>query len=168
MADIPGTGADGNVKVVFVPAIADTSAPTVTELTATGAVDVSCYLTADGWTPGLDEQTVTDERLCSTATYEQPGRSQRSLDIKYVENPGDDTNNKAATSLTKGTKGFFVVRRGPEQSTEFAEDDVVDVWPVTMGAQAKQPPEANSVLQIAQKAFVTGEVQQDVTVAAGA
>ena len=165
MADVPSTPADGNVKVAFVPTLADPSAPTVTELTAVGVIDLSCYLTADGWTPGLDEQVVSDERLCSTQTFEQPGRSSRTLGIKYVENPTSATDNKAYTTLEPGTSGFLVQRRGVAHSGAFAASDKVDVWPGTAGKYDPQPPEANSVLKVAQKWFVTGTVQQGASVA---
>ena len=163
MADVPSTPADGNVKTVFVPAIAVLSAPTVTELEA--GTDLSCYLTGDGWTPGLDEQTITDERMCDTQTYEQPGSYTRSLSVKYVENPTDSTNNAAYTTLAPGTKGYLAQRRGVPYDQAWAADDKVDIWPTTMGQYDKQPPERNSTLKVAQKAFITAAVRQDATVA---
>lgn len=166
MADVPSTPADGNVKIAFVSTLADPAAPTVTELTAVGVVDLSCYLTADGWTPGLDEQVVTDDRLCSVQTFEQPGRSSRTLTIKYVENPGSATDNKAFDTLAPGTSGYLVERRGVAQATAFAAADVVNVWPIKAGQYDPQPPEANSVLKVQQKAFVTGTVQMAKDVAA--
>lgn len=166
MADIPSTPADGNVKVAFAPALADPSAPTTTELTGAGVIDLSCYLTADGWTPGLDEQVVSDDRLCDTQTFEQPGRHSRTLAIKYVDNPTDDTNNLAYTTLVPGTVGYLVVRRGAPYDQAFAAGDKVDVWPIKAGQYDKQPPEANSTLKTAQKAFVTGPVRDDVELAA--
>lgn len=159
MADIPSTPADGNVKIAFVPTLADPAAPTVAELTGAGVIDLSCYLTADGWTPGLDEQVVADDRLCSVQTFEQPGRSSRTLSIKYVENPGSATDNKAFDTLAPGTSGFLVERRGAAQATAFAASDVANVWPGTAGQYDPQPPEANSVLKVSQKWFVTGTVQ---------
>lgn len=166
MADIPSTTADGNVKVVFVPAIANTAAPTAAEVTAVGAVELSCYLTADGWTPGLDEQVVTDDRLCSTQTFEQPGRNSRTLAIRYVENPTSATDNDAFDTLVPGTAGFLVERRGEAYSGALAAADVVNVWPVKAGQYSPEPPEANSVLKVSQKMFVTGTVQIGVAVTA--
>lgn len=166
MADIPSTPADGNVKVAFVPTLADTSAPTVAELTGAGVIDLSCYLTSDGWTPALDEQVITDDRLCSVQTFEQPGRSSRTLSIKYVENPGSATDNKAFDTLVPGTSGFLVERRGKSHDTAFTATDVVNVWPGTAGQYDPQPPEANSVLKTQQKWFVTGSVQMGKSVTA--
>lgn len=169
MADIPATPADGNVKVVLVTAIANTAAPTVTELNAGSTVDISCYLTSDGFTPSLNEQTVTDERLCSTATFEQPGRSQRSLDVIYIDNTNTADDNDAKETLVPGDDLFLVVRRGlPFDDTFAATTQKVSVWPIKPGQYSDLPPEANSVLKTAQKLFVTGGVQSDVAVAAGA
>lgn len=166
MADIPSTPADGNVKVVWVPTIADPDAPTVTEVTGGTVVDVSCYLTGSGWNPGLSEQTVTDDRLCSTETFEQMGRSQRTLAVQYIDNPTSATDNDAFEAFVPGTTGYFVVRRGEAYDTALAAADVVDVWPVTAGQYSPLPPEANSVLKVDQKMFVTARVRIGVPVAA--
>lgn len=164
MADLPSTLADGNVKVAFVPAIANPDAPTTAEVTA--GTDMSCYLTADGWNPGLDEATVADDRLCDTQTYERRGRVSRTLTIRYVENPGDATNNAAFTTLAPGTSGFFVVRRGSAYDAAFAATQKVDVWPVEAGEYNELPPEANSVLRVEQRMFVRGPKRTQVAVAA--
>lgn len=164
MADIPSTPADGNLKVVWVPTIANPDSPTATELSAAGAVDVSCYLTGDGWAPSLSEDTISDPRLCETATFEQPGRAQRSLSVTYIENPGDATNNKAYDTFIPGTAGYFVVRRGKAFDTAFAAADKVDVWPVKAGAYSPNAPTANSVLTVTQKMFVTAKVRTQVAV----
>lgn len=161
---IPSTNADGNVKVLWVPAISNPAAPTVAELTAVGVKDLSCYLTSDGWTPGLDEATISDDRLCDTQTYEKPGRSSRSLALKYIENPTDPTNDVAFVTLVPGSTGNFVIRKGLPYTTAIAAAQKVDVWPVQLGQQDSQPPEANSVLKAAQKAFVTGPVLSRQTV----
>ena len=166
MADIPSTPADGNVKIVFVPTLADPAAPKATELAGAGVIDLSCYLTSDGWTPGLDEQVISDDRLCSTQTFEQPGRSSRNLGIKYVENPGSATDNQAFDTLTPGTSGFLVERRGKSKDAAFAAADSVNTWPGTAGQYDPQPPEANSVLKVAQKWFVTGTVHIGAAVGA--
>lgn len=166
MADIPSTPADGNVKVVWVPAIADPDAPTVAEVTGASAVDVSCYLTGDGWNPGLDEQTISDDRLCSRETFEQAGRSSRTLTVRYVINPTDPTNNKAQETFVPGTQGFFVVRPGTDYEPDLAASDNVRVWPVSAGQMNELPPEANSVLKAEQRMFVRGPVRMNATIGA--
>lgn len=168
MADIPSTPADGNMSVLLVPEIADPAAPTVTELTATGVVDISCYLTSDGYTPGLDEQVVNDERLCSTQVFEQPGRHSRTLDVIYIDNtnsPNATTDNQAKETLIPGSTHYLVVRTGLPFDDPYAADQEVEVTPIKAGQYRKQPPEANSVLKIAQKLFITGPVVTGTVVA---
>lgn len=166
MADIPSTPADGNYKVVWVPAIANPDAPTVSEVTGGTAVDLSCYLTADGWTPGLSEQVITDDRLCSVETFEQVGRAARTLAVRYVVNPTDTVNNKANDTLVPGTDGYFVTRSGKAFDSALAAADKVWVWPVTPGQYNELPPEANSVLKQEQKMFVRARVRANVAIAA--
>src|SRR5690606_40283790 len=60
--NIPSTPADGNIKTVLVPAVADLSAPTVTELTGQDVIDISCYLVRNGFALTTDQQVITDER----------------------------------------------------------------------------------------------------------
>lgn len=167
MADLPSTPADGNVKVVWVPTLTAPEAPTVAELSGGTVIDLSCYLTADGFTPGLDEQTIEDERLCDTETFEQPGRSSRTLEIVYIDNSNNTgLDNEALETLVPGTTGYFVVRRGKAYDDAFAAADKVDVWPLTAGQYSDQPPEANSVLKVGQKMFVTAKVRLRTAVAA--
>lgn len=169
MADIPSTPADGNVKVLIVPTIADPAAPKLTELNAVSAVDISCYLTSDGFTPSLSEQAIADERLCSTQTFEQPGRSSRGLDVVYIDNTNSAnaaTDNKAKSTLIPGSSAYLVVRRGlPFDAALAATTQKVSVWPIKPGQYSDLPPEANSVLKTAQKLFVTGPVRTDVAIA---
>lgn len=169
MADIPASPADGNVKVVLVSAIANTDAPTVAEVTAVGSVDISCYLTASGLTPSLSEQVIADERLCSTQTFEKKGRSQRTLEVEYIDNtntPDEDLYNLAKDTLVPGSKQFLVIRRGKAFDGALVATDKVTVYPIEPGEYNELPPEANSVLKIGQKLFVTGETKVSVAVAA--
>lgn len=161
--------ADGSVKVLWVPTIADTTAPTVDELTDTGVIDLSCYLTADGWTPGTDEQVSTDDRLCSRQTFERVGRFTETLEIMYVYQGQDltATDNLAHATLRYQELGYIVARWGADYEDAIAVGDLVDVAPAECGRQRKQAPEANGRLKIAQKIFIRNTLQQDVAVVAG-
>lgn len=167
MADLPSTPADGNVKVLWVPALAAPTAPTDDELTAVSVVDVSCYLTSDGWAPGLDEAAIADNRLCDTQTYEQPGRHSRSLQVTYIDNPNGALDNEAFETLVPGTAGYFVTRAGKAWDAVIAVGDDVNVWPVKAGQYSEMPPEENTPLRVMQKMFVTGRVRVRVAVVAG-
>lgn len=169
MALIPSTPADGNVAVWLVPAIADTTKPKLTEISAVTAVDISCYLTSDGYTTSLDQQVIADERLCSVETFEQPGRVTRSLSVVYIDNtnsPNATTANKAKDTLKPGSVHYVVVRRGKAFDAPFAVGDKVTVTPVKAGEYDDMAPEANSVLKTGQKLFVTERTQTGVALVA--
>lgn len=161
--DVPiSMPADGTVKVIFIPTIAG-AAPTVAEVTA--GTDLSCYLTADGWNPTTDEQVTTDSRLCTKQEFEQPGRVTESLEIQYVFNIDEDED-EARQTLSQGVTGYLGARWGKDVDDDVIAADDLDIYPIKAGIQRKQPPEANSVLRIAQKAFITGPVRRDVAVIA--
>lgn len=164
MTQPTGVPADGSLKVLFVPVIADPANPTAVALTAGGVLDLSCYLVGGGYNPATDEQAIVDDRLCSRQTYEQPGRYTDSLEIGYVFNPKSPANNQAYLALPAGTTGFIVARWGVAFETGIAAGDIVDVFPGTAGQRRKNPPEANSMLRAMQKWFVTGKVRKDVVV----
>lgn len=170
MSNIPSYPVDGNTLVKIVTAIADTAAPKVaTELNAGSSVDISCYLTAGGYRPSLSEQVITDERLCDTQSFEQKGRSQRGLDVEYIDNTNTAnavTFNKAKDTLVPGTPMFLVVRSGMPYTTALAAGQKVSVYPITPGEYSELQPEANSVFKIAQKMFVTNTVKISATTVA--
>lgn len=167
----PGVDAEGSVKVAWVPTLADPSAPSLTELSATGALDISCYITDQNFSPSADDATATDTRLCSKQVFETLGAATWSIDnIIYVYDPQnpESLSNKAYAAMKRGSHGYLVVRWGKdlEEFPDFAADDIVDVFPVQLGSQVKQPPEQNSKLKVSQKPVVTGSVVEDVKLAA--
>lgn len=166
----PGVSSDGMVKVSYVPAIAG-EAPTIAELNALTAIDLSCYLTRTGFAPNASENTATDERLCSKQVYEDFGTVTYTIgDLVYVYDAQDlvDTEgvNRAYLELKRDTVGFLVVAWGKEATEEWAAGDVVDIYPVKLGVQRKQQPESNSKLKVAQRPYVRGEVREDQVVLA--
>lgn len=157
---------DGMVKVAWVLSIANPAAPTQAELTAGTVLDLSCYLTDQGWAPALSEDTVTDPRLCSTQTFTRPGRNQTTLPLVYVYNPDNPTQDEARLALTNRATGYLVARWGVDYAGAFATGDIVDVYPVQLGQGNKQAATANTPLTIMQTAYVSSPgAQTDVTVA---
>lgn len=156
--------ADGNLRVAYLPTIADPQFPQLTELNAITTVDISCYITAEGFQPALEEQVITDDRLCSRATYEQPGRWQKTMTLSYVYNLLSPADNDAYLALTYLTVGFVVARWQAPYETDWADGDLLDVYPIKCGKQMKNQPTANSVLTVTQKLFITGESIDDAVV----
>jgi hypothetical protein len=156
--------ADGNVRIFWVSTIT-LAAPTVAQLTA--GTELSYYLTPDGFAPATDEQEVTDDRLADTQSYENRGRRRFTLGtLRYVTNPAAPTHDVAATTLVDDAAAYLVVRWGVDADTAWVAGQLVDIFPVKMGFQNPQPPEANSVLHVTQRIFVTGAARQRVAVAA--
>jgi hypothetical protein len=58
-----------------------------------------------------------------------------------------------------------VRREGKPFDAVFATGDETESWPIKSGKYSKLPPEANSVLRVTQKQFVTGRVTEGVVVA---
>lgn len=157
---------DGTLRIDFVPIITIRTAPTVAELSAVGAQELAGYVTGDGFAPSGEQATVTDERIASTQTFEQPGRKTKSLSVTYVHNPDDPTNNEAYITLAEGVTGYIVTRYGVPRAQAYAAGDIVDVWPITAGEPIKNWNGANSVHTATQRLFVTGDVVIDAVVAA--
>lgn len=161
--------ADGSVKVLWVPVIADALAPTLDELTAPEVIDLSCYLTDDGYAPAVDEQASTDARLCSRQVFERPGRFTYSLNLTYVYQGQDlsANDNRAFATLRPRELGNVVSRWGADYEDPVELGDLVEVWPSECGQQMKQAPEANGRLRLMQRIFITNLVRKDVAVVAG-
>lgn len=157
--NVPSTPADGNIKTVLVPAVADLAAPTLTELTATEAIDISCYLTRGGFALTVDEQTIPDERECDTIVRSAPGTINPSLEVTGIDNTNTEfaeTANKLAEALTKHSPWVAVRRRGKAFDADFAADDVVSVTSFRAGIRREVPAESNSVLRSVWTCFVDG------------
>lgn len=161
--------AEGNVKVAFVPAIANLSAPTVVELNA--GVDITCYLPETWAGVTADQAKGEQRRMCSKESFETLGRIKRAIsDFTYTYLPqalGTDPANKVKTKMAPGTHGFLVTRYGPDATDAWAADDVVDVLPAECGAQNKNTGGSDEFapLTITQGLSATGVLVEDAVVA---
>lgn len=163
--NIPSTPFDGNFKAVLVPAILDVDKPMLSEASAASAIEASCYFTGDGLAITVDEQTITDERLCSTSTFEKRGRKTHAIQSTYIDNtnsPAHSEYNAVREACNEGATHFLITRRNIPFENEFAEDQLVRVYPIECGFPAEVPAEANSVTRTTQKWFVTGDPGIDV------
>jgi hypothetical protein len=170
----PGVRAEGNLKVAYVPTIAVVTAPTVTEVTAAGALDISFFLTGGNFKPSGEQARGDDRRVGSKQTFEQLGREKSTIDdLIYVADPqaaAAAVNNKAMELFQEGVSGFFVVRYGLDAETvDFAATQKVDVWPIKFGVQNKTQLAENdefALITITQSVAVTGIVRKQVAIAA--
>jgi|SRR5690625_1097778 len=158
-SNVPSTPADGNIKTVLVPAVADLEAPTVTELTGEGVIDISCYLTRGGFALTVDQATITDERECDRIVRGAPGTVTPTLEITGIDNTNTqfaDTANELAEALTDGSQWVAVRRRGKAFEEDFEADDIVSVTSFRAGIRREVPAEQNSVLRSVWGTFIDG------------
>lgn len=152
--------------VLLVPAIADTTAPTIAEVTAGTVVDLSCYLTGEGFSPSVTENTSEDTRLCTKQIFENPGDFVEGLELSYVFNNLDEDEDEARINLTAGVDKFIVARYGIDPEDSISTGDIVDVFSFRAGKQRKNTPGRNSVHTITQKLFLNDITRHDVAIVA--
>lgn len=169
-----GVKYEGNLKVAYVPTIADLTAPTVAECTATGALDISFFLTAGNFKPDIAQNRGDDRRVGSKQTFQTLGRENPTIDdLVYIADPqaaAATPGNKAMELFQSGVAGFFVVRFGLDAETvDFVAAQKVDLWPIVFGVQRKTQQEADNEfakITITQAVAITAPVKQNIAIAA--
>lgn len=130
--------ANGKDSWFWVPAIADMTAPTTTEINAASGLNISCYLLAeqDG-VSGTAEKVRLARLLCETSTTEGLGERQWTLaDLMGVFDPqaAAASDSKKAWELFKqGASGYLVRRQGvvaDSATPEATAGQFVDVFKV--------------------------------------
>lgn len=163
----------GKKNWIFVPAIADTTAPTVAEITGATALDVSCYFYNSTGAPDVNQNRVqAPQRVCDTQQFEQLGLAQwQGGDMRYAVDPqaasGSD-GKKALEKFAEGTTGFLVKRTGVAVDTAVTAGQFVTVYPVALGTPVETEEGDGEAAEAAIKqAFaITAEPSQFVAVAA--
>lgn len=160
---VPASSAsDGRWKVVYVPTASNALSAAI--LNGGTAKDLTYSFTADGFNYGITQSTVEDKRLSLTQDLSQPGRSQETLEVKYVDSV-DATS--ADAILTPGSTGQLAVRRGTANATNLtATTDKVDVITYTAGVKRPDAPTENGVDTVSQTLFITAVTLRDQTVVA--
>ena len=139
-----GQAADGRGLVLFVPAIADPTAPTLSELTANGVKKITYGLAPDGFDWQTSIATITSGRYTLEQALELDGVITDTLEVKWVYNRTTPT--VVETTLgTKGVTGFIVVRLGYPNDTAIAAGQKLNgVIPISTSLARDVPPTANS------------------------
>ena len=139
MSDIP---ADGNIRVAWVPTIANISGPTVAELNA-GTL-LTDKIAGDGLV-GFEATTgeIDTSSLASTFDTKSIGRDEFSgTMLRLKKQTGTDT---AYNLLVRGTEGYVVIRRDIAFDVAWAEGQAVEVYPAVCGRERLLPPEKNTM-----------------------
>lgn len=170
--DLPVQPADGNVRIDIVPAIADITAPKLTELNLSGStgLNASCYLTADSALVGVEQATISVQLLCQTVDRNEPGRKTVTLGMTAVDNtntPAATDSNEFAELVTEESVHYFVMRYGKAWDAPYVADDEVYIVKFKAGQKVPMAPEANSYIRSVFNTFVQ-DFAGPVKVAAGA
>lgn len=145
---------DGNTKVAWVSSVASTVAPTAAELNA--GFDWTSRLTPDGLKTDPTTADVNTSSLASQFDTNQPGRRSYVCEVTFKRG-STALEDQPYTTLTYGTAGFLVVRRGVAYATAFATGDKCEVYPVTCGEPQNIAPVANEVLKVMVSLKVTSD-----------
>lgn len=140
---------DGKWKIAYVPSGNPLSVAIVKGVTSK---NLTYSFTPDGFNWAITQAEVTDPRLTLVQDLTRPGKKKETLETKYVASAATDS---AAVVLAEGTSGYFVVRRGTDNATDWTVGDKVDVITFTAGAQRPDAPVENGVDTISQTQFIT-------------
>jgi|SRR6267142_3769987 len=153
---------DGQIKVTFVPSIANIAAPTTAELAAGTALE--CLITADGLEIKTDEGVIEIPKLCETSMSQAPGRTTHGVTLTMVRQTtlGLDY---AWTVLLRNTIGFLVIRLALPYTTAYASAQKVIVYPGRVGERRLQKPEMNGATKSVSQWYVSSQPNLDATIA---
>lgn len=143
---------EGRTKVHWVPAIADTDAPTSTELSA--GTDLTSFVTKDGYQPNVTNNTIDTAGIDNDFNSMIQGSYGADLTLVCMR---DDTTDTAYETLVRLAQGYVVV--GLNSPTGIATADVVEVWPAELGT----PVMANSGADTLQTFTVNAAVSDPPT-----
>ena len=167
--------ANGKDSWFFVPAIADITAPTPTEINAATGLNISCFLWAEfeGVTSSTGKVTLP-RLLCETQQYEANDSttySMSDLDFAFAPQAASATDGKKAWDKFKagGLSGFLVRRQGVKANdvaSEATAGQFVDIIPVEVGAAVpgKTSTGADGVYRAVSPVAVTGAPEWNVAV----
>lgn len=136
--------ADGKDKLLWVPdgGIADLAAPTVTELTAVGVVDLSFLVSKNNFALGpTGDADITDTPLGAEGETTAPGRTQYEASMEFYRYTETAEDIPWSTFTGKGIEGILVHRSTAKESTEaIAATDEVAVYESITGTPVPLGP----------------------------
>ena len=167
-----GINVAGKVSLYFVPAIANTAAPKLTEMNAVASCNISRVVYA--WDPNGSQGVTERSHYGSEFAGTMLGRAKFDpAELEYDDDPqgaGVAAEYAHLGKLTPGLTGFLVDRRGIHIDTALAAGQKVDIYPVEIGALNRVPIDPTSTdgqkLRDEFRVFVTGEVKHGVSITA--
>lgn len=161
----------GNIKLVFVPGaagISDYHAPTVTELSATGVLDLSELVTYANYKFGATgEDTLDDPALTARSNAKAPGlvNLEAGMDFFRWTDVAEDI---AWTTFTEaGIDGWLVERKGADWEDDFAAAEELKVARILTGNPQDLTPEKGGYVKFHQEFYPQEQYDGRAIVAAG-
>ena len=166
---MPKRLADGNTKLVYVPDLANPSAPTVTELSDAGVLDLSCLVAQNNFQLGATgEDAINDPALCATGNDSAPGRVNYEASMEFFRWTTTEEDKAWTTFTDKGIGGYLVQRIGKPVDQAFAADDEVQVYEVITGTPRLLTPDGGRYEAFALSFYVqSGGTDERAKVASG-
>lgn len=130
----------GTESWAWVPAVADKTAPTVTELTAATALHLQGFLPGDQeGISGSVEKVTMPRRMMETEQFEVNGATSYSApDFTLYFDPQADSGDDgklAWETLEDNAEGFLIHRQGVDPTTDYAAGEFVNVYPAQLGVK---------------------------------
>jgi len=148
-------GFTGEGRVWFVPTVANTAAPTTTEITA--GTELTPFMRRDGLQTPVSGTTIDASDIANLQNKNLPGSyGGDSLTLQLYR---DDSADTAWTTLTRGASGYIIVRRFGGSTTAAASANKVEVYP---GSVISREPSQSGDNE-AQRFTVTWAVSGTVT-----
>lgn len=130
----------GNDSWGWCPTIASLTAPTVTELNAAGAINLSCMFLRDQDGLSASTDTVTlDSALCEIEEFEVQGATKYSMaEMRIIHDPqavAGANGRKAWEALADSANGFLWRRQAKRATTDLVIGERVDLIPGQNGVK---------------------------------
>ncbi|ALE91819.1 hypothetical protein AOC05_04940 [Arthrobacter alpinus] len=161
---------DDNLRLVWVPTIANYHAPTVTELTA--GIDLSCLITAADYALGATgDDSIADPAMCDSTNSSVPGRTTFEAAMNFFRFT-DTLDDVAWTTFSgKGIHGYLVERLGHAVGVKAHEvtwkaADKVSVYEVITNTPQKLSPSTAGYVKFRQVFSPQSNIDERAVVAA--
>lgn len=152
---------DGRWKIAFVPKASNPLSVAV--LKGATARNLTYSFTPDGFQLSRSQATVNDPRLTLIQILSRPGKVTETLELKYVASSDADS---ADAVLTDGLEGYFVIRRGTDNATDWTIAQKVDVITFVLGVRRPDAPVENGVDTVSRTAYISAVTQSQAALVA--
>lgn len=156
---------DGNTRVMWVPTIADKTAPTVAQLAAGTLLSTSDGLTKDGLQLPTSQNFVDSGALSETFDAQDVGTEGGNITLK-IKKSGTVPDAFWDLFAERGEVGFLVVRYGLPNLTAVAAGQEVQVYPAKAHSGVMDNTTGNARATFTVGMAVTSEPAKNAVVAA--